>query len=590
MSIPASSALPSLSGFSAEPDFAEVSRSLQIEAAQLRTVWDASAPIQVQTEPSAVNPLAAESGIHQERLLQLGREQRRMQDLFSALAFALRSFKNLNQILELIVFVASHLTDAEGGAVIVFNANGSIQLEQIHCSDHSKREQIRALMEKVTHSLSVSAHSAVTADLHHSSVEPDTLPAPLSPPPLDSSEQSAWIEQVLDEQLRHDLGEDVQLFGTPLLIRNTVRGRLYVFSRQSGYSWTDNRQQLLRVIADQTAVAIENDELTAELRKKNLLDKELEIGSEIQAQLLPRQCPEIPGILLAARCQTANKVGGDYYDFIKVPSHPVEELPSLRSRLLAYPPKQPLETQQWGIVIGDVMGKGVPAGLLMTMTRGMLRAEVLNYHSPARILQHLNQVMFSDLENSNRFISLFYSEYNPQTRQLCFSNAAHNPTLWWHAATQEIQPLDTAGTLIGLDPHSTYEQQCVQLQPGDVVVYYTDGFTDAANARGERLEASGLENAIQKAAQHHQDPQDILHSLFEQVEAFRRNARAHRNSIPPDHLTLEMMQELGGDGALPLPIDYFRSDLNSVDDMTLVVLKVLAGEEEATSWAACGCS
>jgi hypothetical protein len=74
------------------------------------------------------------------------------------------------------------------------------------------------------------------------------------------------------------------------------------------------------------------------------------------------------------------------------------------------------------------------------------------------------------------------------------------------------------------------------------------------------------------------------------VEAFRRNARAHRNSIPPDHLTLEMMQELGGDGALPLPIDYFRSDLNSVDDMTLVVLKVLAGEEEATSWAACGCS
>lgn len=97
------------------------------------------------------------------------------------------------------------------------------------------------------------------------------------------------------------------------------------------------------------------------------------------------------------------------------------------------------------IVIGDVMGKGVPAGLLMTMTRAMVRAEALNRHSPARVLQHLNRAMYSDLENSNRFISLFYSEYDPRSHRLCFSNAAHNPTLWWQARTREIQPLDTEG-------------------------------------------------------------------------------------------------------------------------------------------------
>jgi sigma-B regulation protein RsbU (phosphoserine phosphatase) len=304
------------------------------------------------------------------------------------------------------------------------------------------------------------------------------------------------------------------------------RGRLYVFSRDPQYAWTETRQKLVRLVADQTAVAIENDELSVELRKKERLDRELEIGAEIQLRLLPRQCPKINGVELAARCQTASRVGGDYYDFIPASYDQIR-------------PKRDGGNEQgkWTLAIGDVMGKGVPAGLIMTMTRGMLRAEVLNGHTPARILQHLNRVMYADLENSNRFVTLFYSEYDPQTRTLSYSNAAHNPPLLWQAATKTIKRLDTLGMLIGLDAETQYQDAQIQLQPDDVLIYYTDGFTDAADQSGERFEEENLTSAFKWACQHFDRPQDILEYLFERVQQFI--GAENRNS---DDMTLIVMR------------------------------------------------
>jgi sigma-B regulation protein RsbU (phosphoserine phosphatase) len=171
-------------------------------------------------------------------------------------------------------------------------------------------------------------------------------------------------------------------------------------------------------------------------------------------------------------------------------------------------------------VIGDVMGKGVPAGLIMTMTRGMLRAEVLNRHSPSRILQHLNRVMYADLDNSHRFVTLFYSEYDPKTHVLSYSNAAHNPPLLWQSATNSLKRLDTLGMLIGLDADSQYSEAQVQLFPGDTIIYYTDGFTDAANQRGDRFDEENLSAAFQWACQNYQESQAILDYLFDQVQQF----------------------------------------------------------------------
>ena len=440
-----------------------------------------------------LNPVVA----LKELVARLYREQNKVQDLLSSLGFALRSFNNLNQFLELIPLMATRVTDADGGALFLYKPNGQVSLEKLHCQDIHQRKHIRKALEAAT---SVVTASLTTAQL---------LPAGAT----------------LDAQVSRSLGSSIQLFGTTILVKQTERGRLYVFSNDPEYTWTETRQKLVRLVADQTAVAIENDELKVELRKKERLDRELEIGAEIQLRLLPRQCPNVPGVSLAARCQPANRVGGDYYDFIPVDRSLSQSNPTANA------------ASPWGLVIGDVMGKGVPAGLIMTMTRGMLRAEVLNEHSPAQILQHLNRVMYTDLENSHRFVTLFYSEYDPLTRKLTFSNAAHNPPLLWQAATKTVKRLDTIGMLIGLDAHSHYEDAQVQLEPGDTIIYYTDGFTDAANQSGDRFDEENLINAFKFACRHCPNPQAILDYLFTQVQKF-----IGATSPNQDDMTLVVMQ------------------------------------------------
>ncbi len=415
-----------------------------------------------------------------ELVARLHREQHKIQDLLSSLGFALRSFSNLNQFLELIPLMATRVTDADGGALFLYKPNGQITLERLHWQDSRERKSIRKALETATSQLSFAAVNA------HLTGSPG----------------------ILDDQMQRYLEPDIQLFGTTILVKHTERGRLYVFSREAEYTWTETRQKLVRLVADQTAVAIENDELSVELRKKERLDRELEIGAEIQLQLLPRQCPTIPGVSLAARCQPANRVGGDYYDFIPTNHNPTQ--PQLEAN----------EFSPWSLVIGDVMGKGVPAALIMTMTRGMLRGEVLNGHSPGRILHHLNRVMYADLENSHRFVTLFYSEYDPQTRILSYSNAAQTPPLLWRAATKTIQRLDTLGMLIGLDINSQYEDAQIRLESGDTLIYYTDGFTDAANQNGDRFEEDNLIAAFSWACHHRHSPQEILDYLFAQIQNF----------------------------------------------------------------------
>ncbi len=467
------------------------------------------------TQPSEPNGGESSSDVSpvyalKELVSRLHREQNKVQDLLSSLSFALRSFNNLNQFLELTPLIASRVTDADGGALVLFKPNGQMRLERLHCQGSQHCQDIRHALEAATRQ--VAGITPGKPGRHPDSSE--LMPAP------------AHLMVELDHQVGQLLGPDVQLFGTPILVRNVERGRLYIFSRDPDYVWTETRQKLVRLVADQTAVAIENDELTAELRKKERLDRELEIGAEIQVQLLPRQCPEIYGVELAARCQTASRVGGDYYDFIPV------NYDQIRSRK-----STPRELGHWSVAIGDVMGKGVPAGLIMTMLRGMLRAEVLNRHSPARILQHLNQVMYGDLENSNRFVTLFYSDYDPQTRVLSYSNAAHNPPLLWQAATQSVRSLDTLGMLIGLDMETQYHEAQVQLQPGDMIIYYTDGFTDAANPKGDRFDEENLTQTFEWACRSGYTPDAVLNHLYDSVQQFIGPNRHNQ-----DDMTLIVMQ------------------------------------------------
>jgi phosphoserine phosphatase RsbU/P len=439
----------------------------------------------------------------QELVTSLNRQQKKTHELLSNLGFALRSFKNLNQFLELIPLMVTRVTDGEGGAIVLFKKSGQLQIQQLHCQGEKDCHELRQRIEMAIFQTLTDVSEGREISFH----------------------TDFWDK--LESRIELDLDYQVQIFRTPILLESGERGRLYVFTRNPNYAWTVDRQKLLQLVADQTAVAIHNDELTVELRKKERLDRELEIGAEIQERLLPKKFPDIPGLELAACYLNADRVGGDYYDFIPANYDRLTNEASDRSN-----------TNKWSITIGDVMGKGVPAGLIMTMTRGMLRAEVLNGHSPSRILQHLNRVMYADLENSSRFVTLFYSEYDPVTQILTYTNAAHNPPLYWQAATDRMLRLDTQGALIGLEAESRYEEAQVQLQSGDTIIYYTDGFTDATDRDGERFNEENLIYTFHTACQQRLSSQATL-----------------------DYIVGTLNNFMG-------------TDRTSGDDMTMVVMKV----------------
>lgn len=441
------------------------------------------------TESITAQAICEEIEFLKAQIAKLTRDQTKVQDLLSSLGFALRSFNNVNQFLELTPLMSSRVVDAEGGALVLFKedeqGSETFHLEKIHCAENRDCAVIRQAFDQL--------------QLHFSKVA--------SP---ESKVGNSTDSHRFDDQLQSFLGSEIRIYGTPILLKNTERGKLYVFSRDPHYDWDITRRKLVQLIADQTAVAIANHDLKIKVHQKEKQDRELEIASEIQNHLLPRECPQIHGLAIAAECRNAYRVGGDYYDFI----------PTNYDRIRRQDDPKLIQCVPWSIVIGDVMGKGVPAGLIMTMTRGMLRAEVLNRHSPAKILQHLNRVMYADLDNSHRFVTLFYSEYDPVTRILSYSNAAHHPPLLWRAKDQTIQKLDTKGMLVGLDLDSEYEDGQVTLEIGDIVLYFTDGFTDAANAQGDRFDEDNLTTSFQNACQSCKTPNEIVQTLFSKVEQF----------------------------------------------------------------------
>ena len=404
----------------------------------------------------------------------LSKEQRSNQELLVSLGFALRSFTNLNRFLELVPVVAARLVSVEGALLVPFHADGRLWSEQLQILTTARSEPVLQALNKHEPGRS----SGFGSD--------DALVLGM------------------DRLVQRQLGS-AGVFATSLVARGRQRGRLYVFNPSGSLIWTDVHRRHVQLVADLAGVAIENDLMLQEARLHERVDRQLSIGAEIQAQLLPDHCPVIEGVELAARCRPAFQVGGDYYDFI--PTRP--ELIGRRR-----------ERGRWALVMGDVMGKGVPAGLLMTMLRGMLRAEVLSGLPPDRILHDLNQLALEDLSQSHRFVTLFYSDFDPRTRRLRFANAAHNPPLIWRSQQRSVSRLDAPGLLIGLQPEAEYGVGSTVLEPGDVLLYYTDGVTEAPGITGDRFDEDRLIRSLESACRSGTGSQGILDQLFRRLDRF----------------------------------------------------------------------
>ena len=404
----------------------------------------------------------------------LSKEQRQNQELLVSLSYALRTFTNLHRLFELVPIVVSRLIGVKGVLLVPFQEDGQIWRDQLQIVPFEKSNELLRHLSLF--------HAGKKSNF---SSDPKQL-------------------QGLDRLVQRHLS-GARVVSTSIKSRGRQRGRLYVFDFGESFVWSEIHLRNLQLVADITGVAIENDLIIQEARRHESVDRQLSIGAEIQSQLLPNACPVIDGVELAACCRPAFQVGGDYYDFM--PTRP-ELIGSKR------------EKGRWALVIGDVMGKGVPACLLMTMLRGMLRAEVLSGLPPDRILHDLNQLAQEDLSHSHRFVSLFYSDFDPRTCKLRYANAAHNPPLLWRAQNRSVSRLDSPGLLIGLQADADYGCGEIILQPGDVLLYYTDGVTEALGMTGDRFNESRLVKVLDESCRSGLNAQSILHDLFKRLDSF----------------------------------------------------------------------
>ncbi|MEO0949390.1 MAG: GAF domain-containing protein [Cyanobacteria bacterium J06641_5] len=240
-------------------------------------------PSQSGRSPNPAKPPVAEL---QELVASLTRDRHKIQNLLSSLGFALRSFNNLHQFLEIVPLMAARVADADASALILFEPDGRVQLEQLHCQTGRTCQNIRQAILTAARTIRPQAASGLASPLG----------AAVAAEPGGNPSNIFWLadatRQTFEQEILHGLEPQTRLYGVPILVKSVERGRLYVLSYACDYVWTPMREQLAQLVADQAAVAIANNDLTAELRQKERLDRELEIAADIQLHLLPQACPQ----------------------------------------------------------------------------------------------------------------------------------------------------------------------------------------------------------------------------------------------------------------------------------------------------------
>ncbi|MCX6689001.1 MAG: SpoIIE family protein phosphatase [Methanoregula sp.] len=213
------------------------------------------------------------------------------------------------------------------------------------------------------------------------------------------------------------------------------------------------------------------DDLQRTTAEKERFAKELEIAKGIQQSFLPDRAPTIAGIELVAKNIPALEVGGDFYDFI------------------------PIGKDQWGLVIADVSGKGVPAALFMALSRTLIRASTMTNADPAAAIGHANQLICEDSKTS-MFVTLFYAILDARAMTLNYVNAGHNPPLFLKNGESDVLLLKAKGIALGVIDDATLQSVKVDLRTGDILVLYTDGVTEAINAGEEEFGEARLLQVI----------------------------------------------------------------------------------------------
>jgi sigma-B regulation protein RsbU (phosphoserine phosphatase) len=254
---------------------------------------------------------------------------------------------------------------------------------------------------------------------------------------------------------------------------------------ENGRALSTRRLNILNGIAHQAATAVVNNQLYKESADRSRLEQELSVAREIQASLIPPGNPSIPGFSVASFWQAAREVSGDFYDFLALPD------------------------DCWGVVVADVADKGIPAALFMALSRTVLRTVAFSRENPAEVLIRTNEIIDKDSQ-ADLFVTLFYAVWNPHSETLTYANAGHNPALLLRK-NGKVHLLKGTGIALGVLPQIKVGQKLVRIYPGDTLIFYTDGVTEAMN---EDLDEFNLERLRLTAVKmRHLDAPDIIEAI-----------------------------------------------------------------------------
>ncbi|HLA11345.1 MAG TPA: GAF domain-containing SpoIIE family protein phosphatase [Pyrinomonadaceae bacterium] len=274
----------------------------------------------------------------------------------------------------------------------------------------------------------------------------------------------------------------------PIISNDEVIG---VFDLESDElnAYSEDDLQVLGMLASQVAIIIEKVMLHDQLIEKQRLEAQLEVARQVQLELLPPSDPQLEGYDISAYNFPTEEVSGDYYDWVRI------------------------YDDQIGLVIADVSGKGVPAALLMAFLRASLRAATHIGYAPHISLAKVNYLLWESIER-NQFVTAFYGILDATNHSLSYANAGHNPALLLDT-NGDIRFLERGGLPLGMFRETRYHEYYLSLEPGEILVLYTDGVTEAMNPKGEEFGRDRLARAVKSVA--HLSARELIAAVHEEV-------------------------------------------------------------------------
>jgi sigma-B regulation protein RsbU (phosphoserine phosphatase) len=319
-------------------------------------------------------------------------------------------------------------------------------------------------------------------------------------------DEESWINEEIETGEREKLQKLNSQLLLPIGAKDELSGVISLSPKRSEEPYTPNDLRLLKSVAAQTGLALENSRLTEaiarEAAQKERLNRELEIAREVQERLFPQELPPTEGLDYIGACRPALGVGGDYYDFLELPD------------------------KKFGIAIGDVSGKGIGASLMMASLQASLRGQAIHCGSDlAELMRHVNTLVY-EASTSNRYATFFYAQLDIKNRKLIYVNAGHNPPFLLRKNGKVLR-LEEGGAVVGMLPTMfiNYIQGEIQLEAGDLLVGYTDGISEAMNPAeeewGEDAMLAELKDFYDKCSE------EILNHIVVCADKFANGAKQH---------------------------------------------------------------